>query len=229
MIMENITNYWVIIWGSDNFVKLDLPFYKNDGDGNQCLQVTLKTAIKHFLNIDFSLEEMDELTGRKPGFWSFPSQGVMVLHRLGLDVDYYSREPLEPYLEGESHFRKLYGKDADKILKFTDMPVVLNSFREVLDKDMFQVKILLFEKIEEFIRQGYLVIMNIDWNIIEGIVDDIEGHSVILTGYDLENVYYHDSGPSTAEANRKVNKEIFIKAWNAADNDVIVVKGLRKE
>ena len=104
---------------------LDLPFYKNDGDGNQCLQICAKIAIKHFLDKDYSLDELDKLSRRKAGLWTYTPQIVNMLYNLGLKVRLYSKEKLEPCLEGESFVRKSFGKNADKILKFTDMPVVI--------------------------------------------------------------------------------------------------------
>ena len=39
---------------SNNTIKLNVPFYKNDGDGSQCMQVALKMAISYFLNCSFN-------------------------------------------------------------------------------------------------------------------------------------------------------------------------------
>lgn len=81
---------------------IDLPFYKNDGNGKQCLQVAMKTVLKHFMNLEFSLSHLDELTGRRGDFWTYTPQIVSALHDLGLDVEFYSNQLLEPFLEGES-------------------------------------------------------------------------------------------------------------------------------
>lgn len=52
---------------------------------------------------------------------------------------------------------------------------------------------------------------------------------VAVTGFDDEHVYYHENGPRDPTANKKVSKELFIKACDAkpTDNDVIVVFGKR--
>jgi hypothetical protein len=44
---------------------LNIPFYKNDNDGMQCMQVAMKSVLKYFLNKYFSLDELDILTKRK--------------------------------------------------------------------------------------------------------------------------------------------------------------------
>ena len=110
---------------------IDLPFYENDADGNRCVQVCGKIVLEHFLGKDYSLDELDELMGRKSGMWTYTSQLVGVLFDLGLDVRYYSKGALEPFLEGEPFIRKHFGKDAEKMLRFTDVPVVVESIRKV--------------------------------------------------------------------------------------------------
>ena len=119
-------------------MKLSVSFYENKGDGNQCMQVTMKSVLKHFLDKDFSLEELDKLTGRKNGLWTWTSQVVIVLHDLGLRIKYYSKSDLEPFLQGEPFIRKHFGKDSDKILKFTDLPVVLESINKLLKYNIFE-------------------------------------------------------------------------------------------
>ncbi|MDD4353852.1 MAG: hypothetical protein PHN56_05340, partial [Candidatus Nanoarchaeia archaeon] len=63
---------------------IDLPFYENDG--NSCMQACMRTAIKFFLNKEYSLRELDLLTKRKDDYWTWTPQGVIALHELGLDV-----------------------------------------------------------------------------------------------------------------------------------------------
>ena len=207
----------------------NIPFYKNDEDGNQCLQVATRSAIKHFLNKDYSLEELDRLTGKKANFWTYTSQIASVLHDVGLKIKYYSKEALEPFLEGESYLRKHYGKNADKILKFTNVPTVVESIENLLTYDIFKQKKISLSSIEEEIKKGYVPIVLIDNNIIIKKDDYYQGHAVVITGFDNEFIYYHDSGPSNPTSNKRIDKKIFIKAMdsNGTDNDCIIVFGKR--
>ena len=208
---------------------LSVPFYENKGDGNQCMQVAMKSVLKHFLNKDFSLEELDKLTGRKTGLWTWTSQGVKVLCDLELEVKYYSKSDLEPFLEGEQFVRKHFGKDAEKILKFTDLPVVLESIKKLLKYNIFEKRKLPFGEVESHIKQGHVPLMLIDHSKLIGKEGLYQGHFVVVTGFDDQNVFYHESGPKNPEANKKVLKSIFIEAWNAngTDNDVVIVYGKR--
>lgn len=208
-------------------MKLSVPFYENKGDGNQCMQVTMKSVLKHFLDKNFSLDELDELTGRKNGLWTWTSQVVTVLYDLGLNVEYYSKSGLEPFLEGEPFIRKHFGKDSEKILQFTDLPVVLESINKLLTYEIFEKRKLSFDEIESHIEQGHVPLMLIDHSKIVGKEDLYQGHFIVVTGFNDQNVFYHESGPKNPEEHKKVSKSIFIEAWNAngTDNDVVIVYG----
>jgi hypothetical protein len=207
----------------------NIPFYENDGDGNQCLQVASRSVIKHFLDKDYSLEQLDKLTGRKANLWTYTPQIVSVLHDVGLKIKYYSKEALEPFLGGEDYLREHYGKDADKILKFTDVSVVIKFIENLLTYDIFEKRKISISSIEKEVKKGHLPIVLIDNNVIAGKNNFYQGHAVVITGFDNEAVYYHDSGPNNPTPNKQIDKKTFVKAMdaNGTDNDCIIVFGKR--
>ncbi|MBI2084394.1 MAG: hypothetical protein HYT70_02180 [Candidatus Aenigmarchaeota archaeon] len=86
-----------------------------------------------------------------------------------------------------------------------------------------------FDKIESYIRSGCVPIMLINYNKIIGKrLPDCR--FVVVTGFDENDVYFHETGPEHPEPNRKLLKETFINAWNDehTSNDVIIVFGRRK-
>ena len=64
------------------------------------------------------MDELDRLTSRKPT-WTTTAQIVPTLYDFGLDVKYFSRSDIEPFLGGERYIREHFGSDAEKILKMT--------------------------------------------------------------------------------------------------------------
>ncbi len=208
---------------------LQIPFYENTGDGNQCMQVAMQSALKYFLDKEVSLEELDSLTGRKAGLWTWPSQIVAVLHDLGLKVKFYSKVDSGQFLAGEPFIRKQFGKNAEKILKFTDLPVVMEAIKKILSQGLFEKRKLSFAEIESHLEQGHLPLVLIDLNKLVGKGGLFEGHLVAVTGFDDQSVFYHESGPKNPEANKRVPKQDFIDAWNAGgtDNTVVIVFGKR--
>ncbi len=133
---------------------LKIPFYENNGDGNQCMQVGMKCVLKYFLDKDFPLIELDKLTGRKENLWTYTSQIVSVLYDLGLDLKFYSKEDLEPFLEGEPFIRKHFGKDADKILKFTDVPTVVKATEKLLNYNIFEKEFYQLMKFKNILKKA---------------------------------------------------------------------------
>lgn len=210
---------------------INIPFYENNEDGNQCLQVAMKSVLKYFFDKEYSLNELDKLTGRKAGFWTWTPQIVTVLHDLGLKVEYYSKTDLKPFLEGEAFIRKHFGKDAEKILKYTDLPVVLKSITKVLDYNVFKKEKLTIEDIEAHLKQGHIPMATIDHNKISGKKGLYQGHFVVITGFDEDHIFYHESGPENAERNKKVSKLTFLEAFNAngTDNDLVIVYGKKNK
>ncbi len=206
-------------------MRLNIPFYKNGN--NQCLQTAGKCIIKYFLNKDYSLKELDRLTGRKTNYWTCTSQIASVLNDVGLKVKFYSKENLEPFLEGEKFYREHYGKDADRILKFVDIPIVTKSVKNLLTYNIFEKKKLSISSIEQYIERGCVPLVLIDNNKITGKDDFYRGHAVVITGFDDKYIYYHDSGPNNPTPNKKIKKEIFVEAMdaNGTDNDCIIVFG----
>jgi len=208
-------------------MRLDIPFYPNTEDGNQCFQVAMQVVLKHFSNKEYSLSELDELTQRKPGKWTWTPQIVPVLHDLGLDIRFFSATSLEPYLEGKPFIHRHFGKDAEVMLKYTDVDILVNSIKKLLRYDLFEKRKLTFEEIEQHIIQGHVPLVIIDFNKLVEREGPYQGHFVVITGFDDEFVYYHESGPHNPTPNRKVPKQNFINGLNAngTDNDVVIVLG----
>ncbi|MBI4167462.1 MAG: hypothetical protein HY515_00750 [Candidatus Aenigmarchaeota archaeon] len=204
---------------------LKIPFYRNDGEGNQCAQVAMQSVLKYFLNKEYSVEELDRLTDRKKGFWTWTTQIASALHELGLDVRFYSKGELEPFLEGESFIRKRFGKDAEKMIKLSNMPEFIKSIKILLRHGIFERKILTFKEIESHIKKGHVPIMLVDYREILKGIKTYQGHFAVVTGFDNDNIFYHASGPRDVKPNKKAPKKTFLKAWNSdsTDNDVIIV------
>ena len=154
---------------------------------------------------------------------------MTVLHDLGLNVKYYSNSDVEPFLDGELFIRKHFGNDAEKILKMTDLPVFVESIRKLKKYHLFEKKKLSFEEIKFHIEQGHVPLMLVDYNKIVGKEGLYQGHFLVVTGFDSSHIFFHESGPENAEANKKIQQSIFLEAWdaNGTDNDVVIVFGKR--
>lgn len=60
-------------------VNKNIPFYSNTSDDTHCLQACLKMLLKYFYpNEEYSWEELDKLTGKKEGMWTWTMDGFFV-------------------------------------------------------------------------------------------------------------------------------------------------------
>jgi hypothetical protein len=202
---------------------LDVPFYVGYEDENQCMQIAMKSVTQYFLNELYTLDELDCITGRKKGKWTSVSQGTFGLHELGLEVEAFCQA-------GDRDIRIRYGKDAEKIIENLDLAVVNEYSKKAENNDLIKAERLPFRRIEKFIEEGYVPIMIVDLNVLRyGKSLSYNGHSVVVTGFDADSIYYHDPSMLAlwSRPHKKVPKELFIKAWdaNGTDNCVIIVFG----
>ena len=208
-------------------MRLDIPFHANDGDGKQCFQAAMRMVLEFYLGKDHSLRELDKLTRRKQGLWTYTPQAATALHNLGLDVEFRSKEPLEPFLQGEEFIREHAGEDADHILKHTDVPVVVAATREALERGVFRQGATTVEDLERHLDKEEVPVVLVDYNKLMDKDGPYQGHAVVVTGYDEDNIHYHESGPKSPEPHKEATKEGFQAAMDAkgTDNDCIIVRG----
>lgn len=215
---------------SDAVLIPDVPFYAMpENDPGHCYQVAMRVVLEYFLHKPFSLDELDRLTGRKDDFWTWGAQVVSALDRLGLNVKYYSSVDIAPFLEGESFIRRAYPNVAEKAIQKTDMPVMISATRHALEKKLFEIKKCSMADLEEHLRKGHLIIVNLDMYVLYRIKGNYGGHSLVLVGFDADNVYLHESNFTRNAAYKKVPKADFeaARAAEGIDFDVIIVEGKR--
>ena len=208
-------------------VLLDLPFYPNKFDGNQCAVIAIKIAAKHFLKKSYSLNKLDKLIGRPLGKWTWNEQVVAGMDKIGLETKYYATEDVKNILGGKEYILKRYKKSAEKILSKINLPAVIRSAKYVIKNSLFEKKKLTLKEIEAHLKKGHMAVVPVDWNIIKQRKDLYQGHMLILTGFDDKNIYCHQTGPKNPEKNMQIQKKLFWKAWNAPEisNDIIIVFG----
>lgn len=215
-------------------IKLSLPFYKNPvyseatGEGVQCAQVAMKIVLEYFLDKQYTLEQLDKLTGRSGNFGTNTFQVVASLHDLGLEVYFYSKESVRCYLDKKTlkdRWHELYKEEVKTLYERANILAIVKSARKIIKYNLFENKILPFEEIENHIRKGHVPIMAItrgDGSVLS--------HLVVMAGFDGDYVTYHESGPYGAQPDKPESKKIFIKKWSdkGTDNDVVIVYGKRK-
>lgn len=187
----------------------DIPFTKNP-DNWHCVHAAMHGVIKYFLKEHYSFDFINALMSPDNQMWVWPSQVVKVLHEAGLFVRFFSQRKLN--VSSIKQFSYHAGLTSNEWFS--------ESLEYVEENGLHEQKNLSIEELERLIYDGCVPM------VILGHKKRL-GKYVILTGFDAKHFYYHNSGPSRFEANKKITKEDFLKKWmiEPSNNSVIVVYG----
>jgi len=197
----------------------EIPFFTNTPDDTHCFQASLKMVLKHFFpERDFTFEELDEMTDKPANKWTWPCAGLVALKRMGLEVRFYAKMDYNEFAErGVDYIREIYPNDADEMIKNSDIESEIENAKEMIKHNIFSNEKVELGDAEKWFNQNYLVVLLINSNVLRD-KKGINGHFVVLTGLDEDNVVIHDPGLPPLK-NRAVPKELFLKAWRYPKED----------
>jgi hypothetical protein len=209
---------------------LNVPFYLNHG--HRCAQTAMKCVLKAVMpERDFSYKKLDKLVGYSEGRIVFPCQIAAGFLDLGIDFDYYVRSDGLSQIVNENiedYTRKFYGRHCQELLGTVDVDALKDSAKKVLDSGKF---IELTERppveyLGKLIENRSIPICLINYDLFVRRENKFKGHYLIITGFDNEEIVYHDTGPKGAGANKRISKFQFEQAWDLCpfDWDLIAVK-----
>jgi len=223
---------------------LEVPFVRQSEPDN-CVQACMKMALQWCLPVrDYSFQRLDELSGRNPGSWTWPSQAAVALAAEGLDVRLFSDAPLEGILDGGAAFlRELFGPpSAAAVLARTDLPSLQRSLAVLLHGGddgaiscdpkgpLLVRRRLTREELHEAFLLDELILLPIDYSRVshfsceaEGQSGSYNGHLVVVTGWGHKHIQVHDP---LGIPNKILDLEALMDAWGApgADNDAILIR-----
>lgn len=188
-------------------MKLLVPFYPMPNRmKNYCGQYILKSIFKYYLKKDYGVRKLARLSKKfEHGFTLTMGLAYAALHE-GLNVRYITTSKKLEDKEAEKHYRKninSVSKKAEELYK--------KSKKLGLEEDYRKSKL---EDLINELNKNKLIITIIDYGRIYKIKKQIF-HFVLLTGYNKNNIYFHDVGPHNPAANKKINKKLFYEAYSA--------------
>lgn len=199
-------------------VNYDVPFYSNTPDDTHCFQAALKMVLKYFQpEKDYSFEELDKVTAKVEGMWTWPYAGLIWLAENGFEVKSISlMDRMRFANEGYEYLVEFYGTEkADANRKHSDLEQEQRLARLFEEKKMSETRLCDMDDIKRFLDEGYLVKCTVNARTF-GNKGGYAGHAVIVKGYDADGFIIHDPGLPPIE-NRKVPYDLFEKAWAYPD------------
>jgi len=213
---------------------LPIPFKIAYGDSNACYPAAMQSALAYFCpDKEYTLEFLDKALKRSTNKWTFTTQLAAALYELGLEIKYYSIDPLSTTETREAliqFFKDVHRENWEKYLSLVDIDSVVESTQKCMRYNLFENRKLEIGDIENYIEKGFAVMVLIDHAVLVQKDAGYTGHFVILTGFDERNFYYHENFEANAKANKSATKERFFDAWNQqkTGRDTVVAFGKRK-
>jgi hypothetical protein len=198
-------------------MKLNIPFYPMPKEkANYCGQFVLKSIFEYLLEKEYDIEELSRLSEKfENGFTLTIGLVYAGLHE-GLKVKFITKS--KELVSNEDV------PDVEKMYNNTKLNEIQKKAKDLFSKSkdlglQMEIKEPTLKELFEEIDNKNPIVAIIDYGKIYNLEKQIF-HFIIITGYDDENVFFHDVGPKDPTSNKKVAKDIFFKAWSAPGTDM---------
>ena len=190
------------------------PFYANTPDDTHCFQAALRMVMKHFQpEKEYGWHELDELSGKQEGFWTWPQQSLLKLRDMGyhvVDIDVFDYPRF--IAEKGDYLADLYGKQEARVqIEHSDIDHEVGIATQFVAAGIHEKRVPSVEDIGSYLRNGFLVVCTINSRTING-REGFVGHFVVVYKIDTNTVTFHDPG-LPGQRGRTVKVEEFVKAW----------------
>ena len=89
-----------------------IPFFANLPDGTHCYQSALKMILTYFTQKDFSFAELDQISGKLEGKWTWPTTSLIWLLDNGFEIKLIEEFNYESFgKEGKDYLIKRCGEE----------------------------------------------------------------------------------------------------------------------
>ena len=209
-----------------------VPFYKNP-DEDHCLQACLRMALGAVEpDRQYSWAELDRLSFKSPGSWTWPAGTILSLHDLG----WYGSRLIDPLdyqrfsQEGEAYLSQYYADPevAAAVIANTEISQEMGLAAELVEKGLFEQREPEIEDVISVLSKGGLAMAILNARQLQGKAG-YEGHFVVLTSFDPgeETVTFHDPGINGENFQERAELaiEAFEEAWQVRSLMVLVPDG----
>jgi len=204
-----------------------IPFFPNP-DKTHCYQAAIRMILKYYWpDKDFTWEELDKITAKKDGLWTWPLAGIMWLKNQGFDVHAANNFDYQRFIKvGADYLIEHSGEEVGKEqTAHSDIDQERQYAKEAVKNQIFECRTPEITDLKHLLDQGYLVICNINSRTLNNKPGYV-GHFVLVTSYNQDVLTLHDPGPEPRQ-NRKVDFAAFERAWAYPDQknkDYIAVR-----
>ena len=206
----------------------EVPFYKSP-DKTHCFQASLKMMMKYFWpNKDFSWKELERITAKVEGLWTWPMAGLLWFQEKGVGVKIITIFDYEKFAQlGGQYLIDEYGEEVGKAqIEHSDIKQERKFAKEFIKKITIEKVIPTIDDLKNLLKQDYLIMCNVNSRKLNN-KEGYSGHFVVIKGFDDKHLIINDPGSSRAAKNRLVDFDLFEKAWaypNEKAKDIMAFK-----
>lgn len=191
-----------------------VPFFANSPDNNHCVPMVIRMILNYFTpKNNFSLSDIEKVTGYNEKYWTWPFQTWQSLTNLGFEIVVFDSFDYQRFSkEGGKYLIEFYGKEEGETqIKYSNIKSAQKLAKTTINKIKQIKKYPTITEINKYLKQGYLVKCSVNSKIFSN-SKGYMGHSVLVFDIDNKYVYLHDPGLPPRK-NLKMLKNKFIKAW----------------
>jgi len=211
-------------------IRTDIPFYpshatKASPEGEHCVVMSLKMMLGVLMpERKFALEELEQITHKAPEGGAFATHYLIWLADQGFEIKRWDMHDWKAFeREGVNYIRRTIGDGAaDYAAKTADIPYEQSVVDEFLDKVKLVRQKPTVDIAEQALRDGWLLRAPVNSRILnkhEGYM----GHSVVITGFDGDDVIFHDPGPPAIKS-RRVSRTVFQRAMDSFGGELDAIR-----
>jgi len=171
--------------------------------------------LKHFLpGRDFSMEDTEGLTGKRPGMATWPQQTLLSMRQLGFDVAMAEAFDVQAFIdEGGEYLRRAFGDQlADWQIANSDIPYEQGLYQQLQTSDVtLENRVPEFGDMKAYLDAGHLITCTVNSRKLNK-KPGYAGHAVLVYDLDDQHVTFHDPGLPPL-AGRRLTLNDFEAAW----------------
>lgn len=195
-----------------------IEFIPNEKDNLHCIQACYAMVNNLLFDEELTAVEVEKATNFRESFPTWQFGAIRSFAKRGLKVKSIENFPIEGFLGNPSEAIKTQFKDEDvvnSIISVTDFELELSTIREALGTKnvQFEQRIPNLKDIEVLLSEGWELICNVNYWLLQGIKDKYAGHFVVIKEINNENIILNNPGLPPIE-NQIVMIEDFLCAWN---------------
>lgn len=211
-------------------IRTDIPFYESFATpghptGVHCIEISLKMILGALMpGREFTVEELEAITGKQPEKGAWEMQYLIWLVDNGFEVQHWATFDYGAFeKEGIEYIRRAYGDEtAEYQLRESDVPGAQKMIKPYLEKVTNVKKSPAVADIKDLMDDGWIVRASVNSRLLQG-KDEYYGHSVVVIGFEGDDIIFHDPGLPPVRARRE-SCELFQRAMDSFGGEIDAIR-----